>query len=630
MMQISKPLQLLSICLLSLAWATVSLAASPMLLSLLEPTPFVPDNTETLGNNPFAETQKDQLFEIVRLLNNDRYAEAKGMIARVQAQYLSRTDEALLSIYKAYIAIHETRFSDALFNTSQVTSPDLLPDNYRVQWHDLRASAFDGLYQHLESVRERIWLEHLLVDAKRLKKNRLLIWQSLLQITPDTLDLLNPDSPPDILSGWISLALLYQNSHGYLEREMAALNRWQNEYPLHPAITFLANLSNHEDNTNSINRAKEPTQQQLKWQFRNASGIQQPQSIAVLLPLQGQDAALSKAIQKGILAAFYANVPQDIALNTQIQFYDTSDLKALPKIYASLRAVNTDFIIGPLRKNAVRQLIEINQANIPMIALNNHDHFQQKDVLFFSLNPEEEAQAVAERLWEQGIEHIALLTIDNTWGERLNKAFLHRWHTLGGRTLAKTNINQGKSLSGNIANLLNVKLSEYRFQQFRRLIPEKVYFEPRIRQDIQAFVLFATPDVAKQIKPLLKFHFAGHLPLFATSHIYSQKNSNPQDDLNGIQYSDIPLIVEPSHQQTQLLTDLSPHLNPNTLRLFALGYDSHQIMLNFSALRSNPGLQLQGMTGILALNDTNHITRQLTWAKFHNGYPKAIKNPYRP
>lgn len=628
-MQILKPKRsVLLFSLFALTWAGSLLAEPPMLISLLEPTPFVPDPSGTGSDNPFSESQRDQLSSIVQSLHKGRYADAKRMIARVRVQYLSRTDEALLSIYKAFIAIHEQRFSDALRDTNRVASPDLLPDNYRVQWHDLRATAFDGLHQHLESVRERIWLEHLLVDAKRLKKNRLLIWQSLLQITPDTLDLLNPDSPPDILSGWISLALLYQNAHGYIEGDSQGLKHWRADYPLHPARAFLANLSEVEA------ELKGPSVQPQRSSRRETSitsvRSHSPKQVAVLLPMKGQHVPLSKAIQKGLLTAFYDNATRDGTGHTQLRFYDSSDTKSLAKLYREIRATGTDFIIGPLKKNTVTQLTNINHANIPMLALNDNERFHEGNTLFFSLNPEAEAQEVAEQLWDEGVQRIAVLAIDSAWGRRLEKAFQHRWESLGGNTLGRANIKPGKDLSDNIANLLNVKKSQRRFQQFRRLIPEKVHFEPRIRQDIQAVVIFATPELAKQIRPLLKFHFAGHLPLYATSHIYSQIGNSAQEDLNAIQYCDIPLILQPTQQQGQLLQIVKPHLNSSHLRLFALGYDSFQIMLNFQAFRSNPGLQLPGMTGILALNDTNRITRQLTWAKFQNGYPKPLGRPYRP
>ena len=69
----------------------------------------------------------------------------------------------------------------------------------------------------------------------------------------------------------------------------------------------------------------------------------------------------------------------------------------------------------------------------------------------------------------------------------------------------------------------------------RQILRQETEFEPSRRDDADWVFLVALPQQARQIKPTLAFNFAGDLPVYATSHLYSgEVQPNKDRDLNGI------------------------------------------------------------------------------------------------
>ena len=71
--------------------------------------------------------------------------------------------------------------------------------------------------------------------------------------------------------------------------------------------------------------------------------------------------------------------------------------------------------------------------------------------------------------------------------------------------------------------------------------------------------LAATPQQARQIKPTLAFQYAGDLPVYATSHLYTGTNNPTQDqDLNGIRFCETPWLLNPSDPTRQQVAAHGP------------------------------------------------------------------------
>ena len=175
---------------------------------------------------------------------------------------------------------------------------------------------------------------------------------------------------------------------------------------------------------------------------------------------------------------------------------------------------------------------------------------------------------------------------------------------------------------------MHIDRSEIRQQRLSQLIHQDTRFVPRRREDVDFIFLVAFPQTARQINPLLKYYYAGEIPIYAPSIIYSGSPDSIQDsDLNGITFSEIPWVLANTKTgksaSKQNVEGDSTAQNPY-IRLYALGYDAYQLTYNLNQFMLFPELAIEGKTGLLDLNEQQLLTRKLAWAQFKNGIPQAI------
>jgi outer membrane PBP1 activator LpoA protein len=132
--------------------------------------------------------------------------------------------------------------------------------------------------------------------------------------------------------------------------------------------------------------------------------------------------------------------------------------------------------------------------------------------------------------------------------------------------------------------------------------------------------LIAELLAAEQIIPLLRYYYAGDIPLYALSQLYPARGvDQPNMDLNNVYFCDMPWVLDPSHepqylQQLRLqIETIWPDSYSNNKKLYALGIDAYTI--------ATKKLPLTGATGDLSLDQQQHIYRQLLWAQFKDGLP---------
>lgn len=136
--------------------------------------------------------------------------------------------------------------------------------------------------------------------------------------------------------------------------------------------------------------------------------------------------------------------------------------------------------------------------------------------------------------------------------------------------------------------------------------------------------LLAKPDQARSIKPLLNYHYAGDLPIYATSRVYSgYEDSKKDNDINGVKFTDIPWVLSSGFKLKQ---QVNQTLDNSKLyqRMYALGVDSYQLHPRLKQLQHIPNSRVYGQTGTLKLNASNQIERTLLLAQFAGGRPKVI------
>lgn len=478
------------------------------------------------------------------------------------------------------------------------------------RYHYLRAQAFAKLGNHIETARELILRERFLDDPLRIESNQQGIWQSLSHLTPEALRAMQIQPPPDVLGGWMRLALISKESLRDPGAMQVALNGWRLDYPQHPVQeTFLQSL---------LERSRELTVR--------------ADHIAVLLPMSGPYAQAAAAVRDGILAAHYHAPYRD---QVELRFYDTgAGAMQVAATYQQAVEAGAQFIIGPLDKEAVRMLARQEELPLPTLALNYAEPSLNGELYQFALSPENEARQLAERVWLEGYTQAAVLMPHDNGGlgERIGSAFRQRWEELGSQVVANAIYEPGRhDYSNTLKAMLGITDSEQRFREVRRLFSGTVHFEPRRRQDVDFIVLHAFPAQGRLIGPQLKFFDAGDIPVFATSHLYSGNEELRLDqDLQGMRFGDMPWLLG-GRSQTEALREtvkpqLAPLYNGQLQRLVAMGLDAYMLAPQVRILEEFPYERYAGETGILQVGDNRRIVRQLQWARFRNGQPELLES----
>lgn len=415
-----------------------------------------------------------------------------------------------------------------------------------------------------------------------------LIWQQLETRSTQEISQWLGQSRNSLERGWLELTYLYRTTQSRESREHA-LMAWQEKYRSHPVW---------------------PGTEMGVDQMVTA-GLIETNLVAVLLPQSGSLGKVSQVVLNGITAAQRSQQ----GFRPEIRIYDTGAGPAsVVAQYQRAVSEGAGLVIGPMRKESVDLLLR-EGLTVPVLTLNfGQDEMGYNPNLFqFALLPEDEARQAAERIFQDG--HITAIAFapQGKWGERIIQAFGQRFTELGGQVL-ETGLYDGKEndYSPTIVEALKVRRGKNRHRGTRR-------------QDVQAIFMAATPRQARIFKPLLKFHFAEDLPVYATSHAYSGiPHENRDRDLNGLRYTDLPWLLGEDPDKADLIPapDELTGTDKYYPRLFALGVDSYRLapqVKNFLAL---PDSTVRGYTGEIFIDQNNRFHRKLRWSIFRDGLPE--------
>lgn len=410
------------------------------------------------------------------------------------------------------------------------------------------------------------------------------IWNKLLQVNPSTLQTQGSEQTDTLTRAWLNLAEVAENNANHFEILKKSLLTWQQTYPQHPGNQLLTNINSSE----KVNT----------------------QSIAVILPLSGNYLNLGKTIQRGILAAYYASSTKN---QQSITFYD-SQADTIDHIYQQIKAQNNTVILGPLTKENTEELLSIAQESPRIISLNYTNTTMPSSHLEFGLSPEDEARQIAELAWRKGKSSALIIAPQTEKGEQTVNAFINTWNTLGGQTVDRYNYKNTDDFSKSIAALLEVTDSKWRQHLIHTALQLRITSVPYFRKDADMVFLIAEPNIARQIRPFIKFYAGDAIQVFATSSVYSGRNDPSHDkDLNDIYFCDMPAILNTNKQQED--------------RLYFLGKDAYLLLTQQMHLNTLPLFPLNGETGNLSVNTTTHdIQRELTCAQFKDGRPALINS----
>jgi outer membrane PBP1 activator LpoA protein len=345
-------------------------------------------------------------------------------------------------------------------------------------------------------------------------------------------------------------------------------------------------------------------------------------SIAIMLPMQGKYKGVTDAIQGGIVTAWYKQTSTEKPL---LRFYDTSDENvSFNELYQQAIADGASYVIGPLDKASINKLTQEFSLDVPTLTLNYAENpLSLSDNLYqFGLLPEDEARQAAELAIRDNHTTAAVLIPNSDWGRRILDAFTQRFEQLGGSVLATeqypTNVDD---YSRQIKALFNLDDSNARHKDLEHILGTRLQFIPYRRQDIDMIFLAATHRAARGIVPALKFHHAGDLPVYATSHVYSgYLDRNADRDLNGVIFCDLPWTLTSDNTLKKNFNSTWKDQRAYT-RLFALGIDAFNIIQNLKYLQSHDYARFSGETGNISMDENLRLHRELLWAQFKNGVP---------
>ncbi len=354
------------------------------------------------------------------------------------------------------------------------------------------------------------------------------IWQLLKPINRSTLQSASNNALGFEVQGWLELALRLRTKGGASLDDQGGrlIRQWQNNWPGHPPaaqvlppmdLALLAELA-----------------------------ASRPEKLALAVPLQGALASAGKAIRDGFLAAYYQDETTDRS-KTDIRVIDTST-GSFSELYEELSNSDIDLIVGPLDKEALSQLANMNTLPIPALGLNylGPDTRIPDGLYQFGLSAEDEARQIADRLDAENIEQVlVLIPPHGEWGgDRVEAALRARMDQLGLRALDIERFFPEDNLRSVTADLLGITASRQRAIQVERTIGLNVEFEPRRRQDAQGIVLVAAPTVARQFKPLFAFYYGGDLPVYSPSIVYEGTPNPGRDrDIDRVFFTDIPWVL---------------------------------------------------------------------------------------
>ena len=148
---------------------------------------------------------------------------------------------------------------------------------------------------------------------------------------------------------------------------------------------------------------------------------------------------------------------------------------------------------------------------------------------------------------------------------------------------------------------------------------------PSRRRDVDFIFLAATPQQAQQIKPTLAFQYAGDVPVYSTSHLFTGTYNQAQYiDLNGIMFCETPWLLNVNDPLRQQASTQWPQAGGSLGRLYAMGADAYLLAPRLNQLKALPETRLQGLSGSLSLSPTQRVERQLPWAEFRDGQVQAL------
>jgi len=538
-----------------------------------------------------------QFLQADQLLSQNQWMAASEVIGTIPLAGMNAADQVYLTYLQARIEYIRGRQEEALglLDTLEYQGMNSA-QRYRIL--NLRRHILEMSGKYLESARlgDEILRMAPATDAASLQRT---IWRDLQRISTAQLEQALPAAADAQWQQWIELALL---TRAPLPTQLQSLPAWVQNNPRHPAANPLPGGLGYLLNS------------------------QAPQKVALILPLSDRLAPAGRAVRDGYLASYYAYKQQGGA-DFEILVLDQDSFGSASDAYAAAVAQGANLVVGPLSKEAVANLAARAERPVPVLALNRLDGTDalapgSSALVQFALAPEDEARDIAELAFGKGARNALIMRPQGDWGGKVAQALTERWRQLGGTIVNSATYGGREDYSPSVKTALDLPASEQRAQAVKEIFGGNLEFNARRRQDVDViFLLSGNGAEARSLKPLLAFHYAGTVPVYATSSIYSG-SADPRDrDLEGINFVEIPWLLGANPELKNAIAAGKTGTDGYT-RLNALGADAFLVQLQFRQLQGGADALIRGNTGLLSMDPQLHIQRELVLSTFDEG---AIK-----
>jgi len=318
----------------------------------------------------------------------------------------------------------------------------------------------------------------------------------------------------------------------------------------------------------------------------------QAKQFAVLLPFEGKYKQVTQQIKAGMMKAFMASDQ-----SATLKFYDSSNIDNLESTYQQAKQEGAEFIIGPLRKEAIDHLLTSVDENV--LALNSIEY---APFVQFSYKSADEINQMIKHFKAQNYQHIGILSNDGRRDLKMAQALEKAWQQETNHSaILSVYPDQKPKLRKALGDLINEASSKERYDTLRWATGQKLAFFPRTRQDFDAIVIFDSTARMAVFKPQFAF-FEMKTPIYGSSQLTPKKlqKIKANRDLKGVQFLTHPATFNPQN----LLSNFE-----------AFGWDSFQVASELNNMRLGAYLA-SGKTGELTIKN-NIVQQNLVWAVYN-------------
>ncbi|WP_194436287.1 penicillin-binding protein activator [Vibrio fluminensis] len=519
--------------------------------------------------------------------------QAKLLIARLSRQPLTDMQQAEWQLARAQMLYNNQQFAQA---------SELL--NFRPTWrlaneqwkdyYQLRADSFAKQQNYFAAARE---LSRLTEFEDKSQQSYLAqsIWENLTHYSAQELNQFTVVPNETVFAGWVQLATYNAALAGNISQLKSSIEQWLAENPSHPAAMYTP------ESINNILSLE----------------ITKPVNTALLLPLSGKFAKQAQLIRDGFILQMMNDEQRDPNATLTVIDTNINDPASLQQTFIDK---NIDFVVGPLVKGNIAALQQAQTAAgtpLPMLALNIPDDIQSgTNICYLALSPEQEVAQAAKHLYEQGYRYPLILAPKGRLGQRVVEAFDQEWDKYSTNKVAVNLFTDKRQLQRSINTAFGLQDSQQHIAQMESLLRMQLESQPRSRRDIDAVYIVAGSSELTLIKPFIEVAInpdTNPPKLFSNSR--SNSGRQQYEDLTGVMYSDIPLLIQPNSAIEAQMNQMWPKGSNAEKRLQALGMDAYLLMEQLPQLKVVQGSTINGNTGVLSIDNNCVVQREISWAE---------------